>query len=506
MLVFLYPIIAFGQFKHDYVWLNGYSAGIFNEPNNPYYDDYGINMLNFNNGELNITRDYRDSDFYLNDASISSADGELLFYTNGCKVFQADGQVMKNGEGLNPGVAYEIGLCPDDGNSVSNGSLILPLPGSDSIYYIFHKSLDWGDLVNIVFLDAILYTTVVDMSKNGGLGEVMVKNDTIIYDTLSNNMHAVRHANGEDWWVVTADGVNNIYHKVLLKADGVAGVFEQSIGPPNTIHRNGMSCFSPDGTMLALWDQLTQVVLFDFDRETGELGNLRQMVADTSVANSFGYSIAFSPSSRFLYVGSLHQLYQFDVLAADIQASRVFLAEYDGYEYLNTFPSDFGFMRLAPDCKIYMSTRSSTPCYHVIHHPDRKGLECGFVQRGLPLPAYNIAAIPNFPNYRLGTGYPVCDSTIQLVVSSVQVPPPVQEVLVYPNPAGDYVNLEMPYPLTTEGEWALYNGVGQRVIFQKIERGATSVKVVLANVPKGLYFWEVRRNGQRMSGGKLVIR
>jgi hypothetical protein len=257
--------------------------------------------------------------------------------------------------------------------------------------------------------------------------------------------------------------------------------------------------------MFARYDHSAQVLLYDFDRETGELSNLRQMEADTISDNRLGYSIAFSPSSRFLYVGSLNRLYQFDVEAADIQDSRVLLDEYDGYLYLNTFESNFGFMRLAPDCKIYMSSRSSTPMYHVINYPDRKGLACEFVQRGLPLPAYNIAAIPNFPNYRLDTGYPVCDSTIQLVVSSVPVLPPLREVLVYPNPASGQVTVELPEPLSSKGEWVLYNGVGQQVFHRGIDRGTTRLDATLHDLPQGLYFWEMWEGGKRSGSGKLIL-
>ena len=500
MSVFLSPTGVFCQLKHDYVLLNG-DDGTSSDPD----PNFGINMLDFNNGELNITRDYhRDSDFYLMDASISNADGELLFYTNGCKVFQADGEVMENGSGLNPGVAYDLGQCPNHGHPISNGALILPLPGSDSLFYIFHKALAVAE-GSLGLHDGLIYTTIVDMSLNNGLGTVLIKNDTIISDTLFNDLHAVRHANGEDWWVISSDGVGNTYYKILYTADGVAGVFEQPIGPPSDIAINGMSCFSPDGTMFVRYDYTAQVLLFDFDRETGTLSNLRQMTADTAYTNRPGYSIAFSPSSRFLYVGSLNQLHQFDVEATDIQGSRVFLAEYDGYKYRNIFESNFGFMRLAPDCKIYMSSRSSTPMYHVINYPDRKGLECGFVQRGLALPAYNIAAIPNFPNYRLGTGHPVCDSTIQLVVSSVPVLPPRAEVLVYPNPASNYITIEIPQPLASGGEWSLYNGVGQRVVLQPLARGATRVEVPLSGVPPGLYFWEMRGGEARKGSGKLMV-
>ena len=504
LLILLMPILLTGQLKHDYVWLNG-TAGIVDDPSDPYYDDFGINTLNFNHGELNITRDYRDSDFYQTCASISNTEGELLFYTNGCKVFRANGEVMENGGGLNPGTAYDTGQCPDNGNSVANGALILPLPGSDSTFYIFHKAKAWGDLITLGTYDAIVYTTVVDMALHGGQGAVLEKNDTVIIDTLFNDLHAVRHANGGDWWVVTSDGNSDLYHRILLTAGGVAGVSGQRIGPASDLHINGMSCFSPDGALFGRYDHTAQVLLYDFDRGTGELGNLRRLTADTAHDSRLGYSIAFSPSSRFLYVGSLHRLYQFDLEAADIQGSRVLLGEYDGHEHLGAFPSNFGFMRLAPDCRIYMSTRSSTPMYHVINNPDRKGLACDFVQRGLVMPAFNISAIPNFPNYRLGTGHPVCDSTIQLVVGSVPVRPPGGAVRVYPNPAGGQVTVELPVPLPGGSEWVLYNGVGQRVRAKVVAKGTVRASVGIGGLPNGLYHWEVRSQEGRLDRGKLIV-
>ena len=149
--------MVFCQFNHDFVWLNG-DVGFVEDPENPNIHLGGINQLNFNNEKLNITRDYRDSDFYLMNASISSKEGELLFYTNGCNVFQADGEVMENGDGLNPGFVYLLsGHCPDNGSPVSNGALILPLPESDSMYYIFHKALELGDGVNLGVYNATVY-------------------------------------------------------------------------------------------------------------------------------------------------------------------------------------------------------------------------------------------------------------------------------------------------------------------------------------------------------------
>ena len=84
-------------------------------------------------------------------------------------------------------------------------------------------------------------------------------------------------------------------------------------------------------------------------------------------------------------------------------------------------------------------------------------------------------------------------------------PTTVREVLVYPNPASNYITIEIPQPLASGGEWSLYNGVGQRVVLQPLARGATRVEVPLSGVPPGLYFWEMRGGEARKGSGKLMV-
>src|SRR5688572_19089790 len=58
-------------------------------------------------------------------ATISNEQGELLFYTNGKTVYNREHEIMANGDDL-------------DGNlSACQSSLIIPVPGNDSIYYVF---------------------------------------------------------------------------------------------------------------------------------------------------------------------------------------------------------------------------------------------------------------------------------------------------------------------------------------------------------------------------------
>ncbi len=478
---FLFPVILQGQIKHDYIWLLGTQGKSSNNPSL-----FGLDILDFNDGNLMVGREYWEGNFFATAGSISNIEGELLFYSDGCKIYTKEGEVMENGSGLNPGVAYSTGNCPDEGNAIAKGLMILPLPGDSSRYYVFHEAVEAGTPGTVYSIHlAKLYYSLVDMEENGGLGRVIEKNKVVIADTLHSDMHAVRHANGEDWWLLFGKGNKPLIFSVLFTKDGVAGVFEQEVGPqPDPwFSGGGMTSFSPDGTRYARYYRNEQLSLFDFDRETGLLGNFRQFHADTTGGDRGGLS--FSASGRYLYVNTSTRLVQFDLEASDVQASRTVVGEYDGYLWNDQLPTVFGQMQLAPDCKVYMSTPSGSDVLHVIHRPDEPGLACGFVQHEFHLPAINTYTISNFPNYRLGTPYPVCDSTIQPVTSSVRVLPPQWEVAVYPNPASGQVTLEMSQALDTESEWSLYSAVGQRVFSHKMERGARRETIPLGGVPQG---------------------
>ena len=293
----------------------------------------------------------------------------------------------------------------------------------------------------------------------------------------------------------------NKYFKVLFTANGVEAVTEQKIGLNPNPWGNGQGCFSPDGTKYATYNIYDNVFLFDFDRSTSELSNFQQLFADTT--DTYVGGLAFSPNSRFLYVSTRNKLWQFDTEASDVQASRVMVGEYEGYEFLDLFPVTFFRMRLGPDCRIYMIASNGAQHLHVIRYPDNPGLACGFEQRGVPLPAVNAISLPNFPHYRLGTPYPVCDSSIVLAAPLVVLQQ--AKVRVWSNPASGEVQVALPVPLSSSGEWVLYNQLGQVVLREVLPPGQSEFYVPLNSVSPGLYFWQVIAEGRRMGSGKLIV-
>ncbi len=486
----LWYVPVFSQGKWDANWVLGYDT----HSSTP--EGEGI-LIKFTESAVTVDFLEKDMNMRTDNGTMSDAEGNLLFYTNGCYIANAEHQVMMNGEGINPGNIHQS-YCAR-GYPMIQGVVILPALENPGLYHMIHHRANNG---NPYFSD-ILYRTLIDMSLDNGLGGVVDKNVPVLEDSLwSGYLTAVKHANNTDWWIINARGFSDSYYKILLTPEGFEVVDLQAIGIPSEIGSAGcQATFSPDGTKYVWYDQRRQVQVFDFDRSTGQFSNPQQLfIADTIW---FG-GVAVSPDSRFLYVSNAIYLYQFDLQAADVQASKVVIDTFDGFS--SPFPANFFLMQLGPDCRIYMSTGNGADRLHVIHHPNRKGKACGFKQHAVLLPQSNASTIPNNPNYRLGTPYPVCDSTIQLVTGSVAVLPPAGEVAVYPNPATGSVSVELSLPLAGGGEWWLHTAAGQAVRQVWLPPGETLQAVPLSGLAPGLYFWSLRSGEGRLVGrGKLVV-
>jgi hypothetical protein len=78
------------------------------------------------------------------------------------------------------------------------------------------------------------------------------------------------------------------------------------------------------------------------------------------------------------------------------------------------------------------------------------------------------------------------------------------QVLLYPNPATNNINIEMYNQSIVEGAWMLYNAVGQRVLLHQMGRGGMET-ISFTEVPPGIYFWEMRSIEGKLGIGKLII-
>jgi hypothetical protein len=253
------------------------------------------------------------------------------------------------------------------------------------------------------FVKNILHS-VIDISANNGQGNTLFKNQIVVNDTMHyDGMHAVKHANGRDWWIIGAKWNSNKYHIMLLDPNGVSAKM-QSIGLPTMCDvdwASGQIVFSPEGSKMARYNPCDDLRLFDFDRCTGQLSNpVHIPVFDSADSLAPIGGVAFSADGKHLYVGSIDSLYQYDLQASDIATSRVTVAISDYLEC--PLLSTLGLMELGPDGRLYVHTLAGgNKCMHRIKNPEKKGLACEVQQHYLQF-QYSYANLPHFPNFRLG--------------------------------------------------------------------------------------------------------
>lgn len=353
LILFCLSCAAYAQ-KENNIWYFGKNAGL---------DFNGGAPVPLTNGSLNTW-----------EGCASVADpvtGNLLFYTNGEYVYNKNHFIMPNGTGL-------WGQF-----SSTQSALIVPKPGSASLYYIFTTDAGTGGFPNF----GIMGYSMVDMNLAGGLGDVTLKNFAL-FDTTSEQLTSTLHADGCKVWVLAHKWMSDEFYAYLVSDSGVSAPVISSSGSIHSCTYFGQMKISPDGSKLALplpCDSANNsiVELFDFDNSTGIVSNSVMLPHDHMV-----YGLEFSPSSQFLYTADINnsaaimykQISQYDVTlgsAAAINASRIIVGA-----VWNTTTFFTGAAQLGPDGKIYIApTDKDSLC--VINNPDAAGLACNFVVAGL---------------------------------------------------------------------------------------------------------------------------
>ncbi len=504
-LLFLYfivhlPICAFAQ-KHDYVWTWGYDDS---------YPIFGGTNLNFNKSPVDTDYVRRDINFRWDCASICNEDGKLLFYTNGCKIFNQKDKLTKNGAGLNLGIV-STEKC-SAGNLIGQGSLFLPHPTDTNIYYLFHLRPERITKNNLGLIADKIQYTLIDLKGDNGLGEVTVKNKVIHNDTIAfGKMTAVRHGNGRDWWIITSRMFQNRYIKLLLTDKAILGPFFQDIGLKNDDDNGtGQAVFSPDGTKYIHFDRYNDLNIFDFDRCTGELSNFKRILLptardsiDTPIKKYPKYTVggvAVSPNSKYLYVTTQTDVFQYDLVATDIQNSVILVAEYDGFKEDN-LSTRFFLQQLAPDNKIYINCTSGVSYLHVINNPDEEGFACNLTQHSFRLPTLNAFSIPNFPNFRLGKiDKAICETPIATKETQSDI-----NFSIFPNPSNGQLTLQYKSENTLETIWELYNSIGILQYQKTMQKTDNQENVNVDYLLDGMYFWHLKTNEKILQSGKLLL-
>jgi len=432
--------------------------------------------------------------------SICDKDGNFLFFTNGLQIANKNFEIMKGGQRIVPS------------NTVSNQYLktgmpdlqfcmVLPYVNDDKKYYLLYSDLDivqFPDKKYYYTAFNSLYSTI-DFNENP-LGIVMNVDSIIFSDTLtSGQLAASRHGNGRDWWVILPGNQNYINHKLLINQNGLNYHSKQEIGSKND-KLFGQSLFTPDGNKfirvsIKRIGKPSGVDIYDFDRCSGELSNLKQIILEDSLS-VYTCGGAVSSNSRFLYVSYRNYIFQYDLESSDIASTKDTVAIYDKFIDPNTgFQIGFFLSQLAPDGKIYINTSNSTAWLHVIDKPDEKGKACNVIQHAVKLPTYHGFTMPNFPNYRLGPlkGSP-CDTI--LGVANKDIKPENYGIKLFPNPSSTIIKIDITIPQydpSIKTEVVVVDVSGAIVMRYVMPDFAYIAELDISKLPSGVYGVQLRQ-------------
>jgi len=490
------------QNKQDYVWITGYD----------FAPEDGTQVMtgDFNSESFNWELTDKLMSMNRMNASICDTEGNLLLYFNGCMISNGQNQLVENGDSINSGDFQDIfwSGCEEAGYPGSQDAMILPDPGNEAGYYVFHKRVLVAD--NQDFPYELNYTYIDGLSEIDDEGLVTQKNMVYhdAHESTARNFTAISDIENEGYWILQTIVKDSSLLTFYLDDTRIELESLQNTGHyfDETHSGTGSAKFSPDGTKYAIYSYYDQLHLYDFDRSTGLLSNHKkiQIFPDSTIdreAIRFA-SAEWSSSSRFVYCASSLELHQVDTWEEDPQEGVRHIATYE--EYLDPFQTQIHLQALAPDCKIYIVPGNGTGSYHVINKPDELGTACDFIQNGIDLPAFAAGqCFPNFPRFRVDEEEK-CDPTITSVFGDAVYYRRALEV--YPSPSVGPVTVVVPEDWT-KGRLVVLDVQGQIMHKENLSNSVREKRLDLSDLPAGHYNVELypEQNTERIFYGKQIV-
>ncbi len=304
--------------------------------------------------------------------------------------------------------------------------LITPFPGDSTKFYLFNQA---------VFIYSGVYYNVIDITQDSGRGALVQKNIQLSDTPMVEGIASIKHGNGRDWWVIgracygQIGGLpTNEFYLFEVTSTGVQGPFVQALGSLGNSDIGSVR-FSHNGKKIAFVNGAGLLELYDFDRCTGVISNPVNIKPElTHAPYPYTWSVEFSPNDSILYSASdalPSDILQYDLNASNIGSSEVTIAS------ISYPPYNGGYLRLAPDNKIYWSfawadgtnwnypypdTSIAYNMYNmnlsVINNPNSLGAACNFQPFSFYLGGKRTYwGLPNNPDYNMPAwGGSPCDT------------------------------------------------------------------------------------------------
>ena len=335
--------------------------------------------LDFSSGSVQAVTD---GALWVFEGSVSMSDpsGNLLFYTDGDTMFNRNHVAMPNS-------LYLYG-----GMSASQAGLAVPWPQHPEKYIFFETAVAEDSFA------APFRYSVVDMTLNGGLGDIFPYNINL-FSPVEEKVSGTMHCNGRSIWVMTHEWGTNRFLAYLVDSSGVNTTpVVSAIGQVHTgwfyEPGRGHIKFSSDGQWMAISTFDYSLELYHFDNATGLLSN-----PITMSASQYNYGLEFSPDNKKLYHYEHTNMGDGHILQYDLSSGNPTTIINSRTEVLLMSPGNQNGLQLAPDGKIYFPN-GFTPVdayVGVIDYPNATGIACMARPNGVFLNGENsMMGLPNF--------------------------------------------------------------------------------------------------------------
>lgn len=307
-------------------------------------------------------------------AIVCDRNGDVIFYTDGDKVYDKTDTEIDNGIGGDP--------------AASQSAIIVPVPGDETLYYIFTTQA-----INGTAPYEVRYS-LFDLKLNSGTGALLEKN-ILLFAKSTERLTS----NGR--WLIVHEYGNNVFRSYPITQAGIGSpVYSEAgsvhefktqqngegymkIGPCNEI---AVALSTPGISNL--------VELFSFNDSTGRVDNFRQI--DLNEPNGQVYGVEFSPGCNKLYAtvkgtptpSSIFE-YFLDSLRQPYFKQRI------------NQPTELGAIQVGPDGQIYVAINGSTSLGTIQANEDTTALST-FTPAGFALlPGTNSRlGLPNFVQFQ----------------------------------------------------------------------------------------------------------
>ena len=236
-------------------------------------------------------------------AIICDRNGKTIFYTDGTNVYDRTDAL----------IATVIGGDP----LASQSSIIVPVPGDETLYYIFTNEAVNGGSGNVVRY------SLIDLKLNGGLGDIVQQNLTL----FSRSTERIT-ASGQ--WLIIHEFGNNTFRAYPISSAGIGSPVLTAIGSDHLSspveNSEGYMKLGPRNTLavtLATPGTSNFVELFQLIDSSGVLSKYRKI--DLNEPNGQVYGVEFSPGGNKVFAtvkGSLGSSHIFEYFIDSIDAPQ----------------------------------------------------------------------------------------------------------------------------------------------------------------------------------------